>query len=133
MAERALRGARLGTQSFEDERGVEMAPRQQVEYVCADGHTFSVTMADEADIPYEWEDPKTGQIGSRVEGGEPLVKNEKAVRTHWDMLLERRSVKELEEILTERLELLRGGEIGPPHLHRPVKKAAKKAPAKKSA
>ncbi|MEO6606253.1 MAG: RNA polymerase-binding protein RbpA [Aeromicrobium sp.] len=133
MAERALRGARLGTQSFEDERGVEMAPRQQVEYVCADGHTFSVTMADEADIPYEWEDPKTGQIGIRVEGGEPLVKNEKAVRTHWDMLLERRSVKELEEILTERLELLRGGEIGPPHLHRPTKKAAKKAPAKKSA
>lgn len=132
MAERALRGARLGTQSFEDERGVEMAPRQQVEYVCADGHTFSVTMADEADIPYEWEDPKTGQIGIRVEGGEPLVKNEKAVRTHWDMLLERRSVKELEEILTERLELLRGGEIGPPHLHRP-KKATKKAAAKKSA
>ncbi|MCW2771342.1 MAG: hypothetical protein JWR27_2775, partial [Aeromicrobium sp.] len=40
MAERALRGARLGTQSFEDERGVEMAPRQQVEYVCPDGHTF---------------------------------------------------------------------------------------------
>jgi hypothetical protein len=38
------------------------------------------------------------------------------------MLLERRSVDELEEILTERLELLRGGEIGPPHLHRPSKK-----------
>jgi hypothetical protein len=122
MAERALRGARLGTQSFEDERGVEMAPRQQVEYVCADGHTFSVTMADEADIPFEWEDPKTGMVGQRVEGGEPLVKNEKPVRTHWDMLLERRSVDELEEILTERLELLRGGEIGPPHLHRPSKK-----------
>ena len=34
------------------------------------------------------------------------------------MLLERRSENELEEILTERLELLRGGEIGPPHLHR---------------
>ena len=63
----------------------------------------------------------------------PLVKNEKAVRTPWGILLERRSVKELEEILTERLELLRGGEIGPPHLHRPVKKAAKRAHAKKSA
>ena len=36
------------------------------------------------------------------------------------MLLERRSIKELEEILTERLELLRGGEIGPAHLHRPL-------------
>ena len=79
-------------------------------------------MADEADIPFEWEDPKTGMVGQRVEGGEPLIKNEKPVRTHWDMLLERRSVDELEEILTERLELLRGGEIGPPHLHRSSKK-----------
>ena len=118
MAERALRGARLGAQSFEDERGVEMAARQQIEYVCADGHTFTVTMADEAEVPLEWEDPKTGQKGRLVNGAEPEPKNEKHVRTHWDMLLERRSVDELEEILTERLELLRGGEIGPPHLHR---------------
>jgi hypothetical protein len=43
------------------------------------------------------------------------------------MLLERRSVKELEEILNERLELLRGGEIGPAHLHRGSKKKARSA------
>jgi hypothetical protein len=55
------------------------------------------------------------------------VKAEKPARTHWDMLLERRSVKELEEILAERLELLRGGEIGPAHLHRPSKKKAAKS------
>ena len=44
------------------------------------------------------------------------------------MLLERRSEKELEDILAERLDLLRGGEIGPAHLHRPNarrKRAAK--------
>lgn len=122
MAERALRGARLGAQSFEDERGVEMAPRQEIEYVCPDGHTFTITMADEAEVPDEWEDPKTGQLGRRVDGGEPVVKNEKPVRTHWDMLLERRSESELEEILTERLELLRAGEIGPLHLHRRSRK-----------
>jgi hypothetical protein len=29
------------------------------------------------------------------------------VRTHWDMLLERRSIKELEGILKERLEVVR--------------------------
>lgn len=127
MAERALRGARLGTQSFEDERGVEMAPRQEVEYVCADGHTFTVTMSDEAEIPLEWDDPKTGQVGRLVDGAEPEAKNEKHVRTHWDMLLERRSEAELEEILTERLDLLRGGEIGPPHLHRASKKKAASA------
>lgn len=119
MAERALRGARLGAQSFEDERGVEMAPRQEVEYVLADGRTFTVTMSEEAEIPVEWEDPKTGQIGRRV-GADAEDENpdDKALRTHWDMLLERRSVEELEGLLGERLEMLRGGEIGPPHLHR---------------
>ncbi|MDN5854035.1 MAG: RNA polymerase-binding protein RbpA [Actinomycetia bacterium] len=121
MAERALRGARLGTQSFEDERGVEMAPRQEVEYVRSDGSRFTVIMADDAEIPLEWEDPRTGQIGRLSDGNEPEQKKEKPARTHWDMLLERRSVKELEDILSERLELLRGGEIGPAHLHRRTK------------
>lgn len=124
MAERALRGARLGAQSFEDERGVEMAPRQEVEYVLPEGQTFTVTMADEADIPAEWEDPRTGRVGRLKDGDEPVKKDEKPVRTHWDMLLERRSEDELEEILTERLELLRSGEIGPPHLHRRKRKSA---------
>jgi hypothetical protein len=122
MAERVLRGARLGTQSFEDERGVEMAPRQQVTYVTDAGLEFEVTMAAEAEIPSEWECPSNGQMGRRVGGDEPEIKKEKPVRTHWDMLLERRSIKELEEILSERLELLRAGEIGPAHLHKPSKK-----------
>ena len=130
MADRALRGARLGTQSFEDERGIEMAPRQQVEYACADGHTFVVTMSDEAEVPFEWEDPRTGQVGRRLDAEEPEKKDVKHVRTHWDMLLERRSVDELEEILTERLQLLRSGEIGPVHLHR---RKATKPKAKKTA
>lgn len=124
MAERALRGARLGAQSFEDERGVEMAPRQEVAYVLPDGRTFTVTMAEEAEVPLQWEDPKSGIVGRLVDGAEPEAKDEKHVRTHWDMLLERRSVDELEEILTERIELLRAGEIGPPHLHRRTRKAA---------
>ena len=124
MAERSLRGARLGAQSFEDERGVEMAPRQEIVYVCPDGHRFTVMMADEAEVPDEWEDPKSGQLGRRLDSGEAPPKTEKHVRTHWDMLLERRSVTELEEILTERLELLRAGEIGPPHLHRRGRKKA---------
>jgi len=127
MAERALRGARLGGQSFEDERGVEMAPRQEVEYVCADGERFVVTMSTEAEIPLEWEHPKSGKLGRWVDGGDEVGKEEKPVRSHWDMLLERRSVPELEEILKERLSMLRGGEIGPPHLHR---KSAKKKSVK---
>ena len=33
--------------------------------------------------------------------------DEKAVRTPWDMLLERRTIEELEEVLAERLEFVR--------------------------
>lgn len=123
MAERTLRGARLGGQSFEDERGIEFAARQQVGYECGKGHRFEITMSVEADVPAIWECPKCGSEGLSIDGIQPERKAEKPARTHWDMLLERRSEKELEEILTERLELLRGGEIGPAHLHRGSKKS----------
>ena len=118
MGERTLRGARLGGQSFEDERGIEFAARQQVGYLCAQGHEFEITMSVEADVPALWECPRCGAEARATSGIEPEEKAEKPARTHWDMLLERRSVKELEDILSERLELLRGGEIGPAHLHR---------------
>jgi len=123
MAERTLRGARLGGQSFEDERGIEFAARQRVAYVCPHGHDFEITMAAEADIPPRWECPRCGAEALTRDGEQPEPRAEKPARTHWDMLLERRSIKELEEILAERLELLRGGEIGPAHLHRGSKKS----------
>ncbi len=122
MAERTLRGARLGGQSFEDERGIEFAARQQVGYACPQGHHFEITMSTEAEVPAVWECPRCGAEGLSVDGITAEQKAVKPVRTHWDMLLERRSVKELEDILTERLELLRGGQIGPAHLHRARRK-----------
>ena len=84
-------------------------------------------MSVEADVPAVWECPRCGAEALSRDGLEPEAKVEKPARTHWDMLLERRSIKELEDILTERLELLRGGEIGPAHLHRPTSKKKAKA------
>ncbi len=109
MAERTLRGARLGGQSFEDERGIEFAARQQVGYACPQGHTFEITMSVEADIPANWECPRCGAVSLSTDGILPEEKDVKPARTHWDMLLERRSVKELEVLLAERLQLLRAG------------------------
>ena len=109
VAERTLRGARLGGQSFEDERGIEFAARQQAGYRCKQGHDFEITMSVEADVPATWECPRCGSESLSTDGVVPEEKAEKPARTHWDMLLERRSEKELEEILKERLELLRGG------------------------
>lgn len=50
---------------------------------------------------------KTGKEALLVDGERPDTSNEKAVRTHWDMLLERRSLPELEQILEDRLTILR--------------------------
>lgn len=127
MGERTLRGARLGGQSFEDERGIEFAARQQVGYRCQQGHEFEITMSVEAEVPAVWECPRCGAEALSTSGILKEEKAEKPVRTHWDMLLERRSIKELEDILSERLDLLRSGEIGPAHLHRKTKSKSKKS------
>ncbi|KIC69506.1 RNA polymerase-binding protein RbpA [Kocuria rhizophila] len=103
MSDRSLRGMRLGSQSMETEAGVEPAPRQRVEYRTADGESVSVMFAAEAEIPPVWT-TKTGQEAILVNGEKPENPNEKHQRSHWDMLLERRSVEELEETLQQRLE-----------------------------
>ena len=107
MADRALRGMGLGAKSFEDEEGIEFAARQTIEFDCTKGHHFDVTFAMEADLPTEWECPRCGATALRSDGTRPEEKETKHQRTHWDMLRERRSIKELEVLLDERLELLR--------------------------
>ncbi|GAA1902323.1 RNA polymerase-binding protein RbpA [Arthrobacter sp. NPDC055585] len=106
MSDRSLRGMRLGAQSMETESGVEPAPRQRVEYRCEDGERVFVTFAAEAEVPPVWVS-KTGKEALLVDGEKPDTSNEKPVRTHWDMLLERRSIEELEVILQDRLDKLR--------------------------
>jgi hypothetical protein len=111
MADRSLRGMRLGSQSLQSEEGVEFSPRKKSVYRTDDGITFEVMFAAEADIPERWESPKTGLEGRLVGDDGELVEFEeaqaKAPRTHWDMLLERRTIPELEELLEERLQYLR--------------------------
>lgn len=107
MADRALRGMGLGAKSFEDEDGIEFAARQEIGFDCEAGHHFEMTFAEEAELPAEWECPRCGKIGRRTDGTVAEPKQTKPVRTHWDMLRERRSLEELEDLFEERLELLR--------------------------
>ena len=111
MADRSLRGMRLGSQSLQSEVGVEFSPRKKSQYRTEDGTVFEVTFAAEAEVPETWESPRSGLEGRLVgeDGGlvQSVVVETKAPRTHWDMLLERRTRGELEELLQERLELLR--------------------------
>jgi hypothetical protein len=91
---------------METESGVEPAPRQQVEYRTADGESILVTFSTEAEVPPVWT-TKTGREAVLVNGEAPDHSHDKPQRTHWDMLLERRSVEELEVILEDRLTALR--------------------------
>jgi hypothetical protein len=111
MSERALRGTRLGATSYETDSGIDLAPRQDVAYGCPNGHRFEIPFAAEADVPSTWECRICGAQALRVDGVAPEEKPGKPTRTHWDMLLERRSVADLEEVLAERLEVLRTGGI----------------------
>jgi hypothetical protein len=108
MSDGALRGTRLGATSYETDDHVELAPRQTTHYDCPNGHTVTMPFSVEADVPAVWE-CRCGAEAVIRDGEKPEPKPTKHQRTHWDMLLERRSIEDLEILLQERLELLRGG------------------------
>jgi len=108
MAERSLRGTRLGATSYENDRNTDLAPRQDVAFECPKGHSFTVPFAAEADIPTTWECRVCGATAFTSAGDLPAPKKVKPPRSHWDMLLERRSMADLEEVLAERLAVIRG-------------------------
>lgn len=112
MADRALRGMQIGSKSLETEEGVIFADRVEVRYVCPRHHEFTVPLSVEAARPPTWQ-CRCGEEAELI--GEPDVEEEtkaaKPQRTHWDMLLERRSLEELDQLLTEQLELYRSGNL----------------------
>ena len=69
--------------------------------------------SDQRPVRPEWFDPRSGELGflddeaGRVARAEFEEKGQNQ-RTHWDMLLERRTIADLEVLLDERLALLRG-------------------------
>lgn len=111
MADRSLRGMRLGAQSLQSEEGVTFSPRTEYRYRCSVCNKLSeVTFSAEAEAPQTWECRICGEEAILLDGAEPVVVDRpevKVPRSHWDMLLERRSREELEELLEERLTFLR--------------------------
>jgi hypothetical protein len=106
MSDRVLRGSRLGSVSYESDRHTEFAPRALTAYDCPSGHPTTVPFAAEADIPPTWQCRVCGAEALRRDVEQPEAKAVKPARTHWDMLLERRTIAELEEVLAERLDAL---------------------------
>lgn len=106
----SMRGHRLGSQSLESEYGVELAARQKAEFRCPKGHEFQVVFSQEAELPQVWDCSTCSEIAVRMENGQVVEvtgfdQDEK--RSHYDMVLERRTREELEELLEEMLSQLR--------------------------
>jgi len=55
MADRVLRGSRLGSTSYEADRNHDLAPRRTATYRCPRDHEFTVPMADDAEVPAVWD------------------------------------------------------------------------------
>jgi thioesterase domain-containing protein len=112
MADRVMRGSRMGFVSYETDRDRDLAPRQIARYRTENGEEFEVPFAADAAVPGTWL-CRNGMEGALIEGGELAEpKTVKVPRTHWDMLRERRSIEELEELLKERLEIVRSRRRG---------------------
>jgi ribosomal protein L37AE/L43A len=111
MADRSLRGIRLGAQSLQSEDGVVFHERAQFTYTCSVcGRDTTLTFAADAEVPNTWECRTCGAEAVLRVGGKTVTvdhSDDKAPRTHWDMLLERRTIPELEELLEERLAYVR--------------------------
>lgn len=110
MNSRSLRGTRLGSLSMETDEGVLAAPRQEAIYDCPNGHHVILPFSVEADVPMVWE-CRCGETAVLRDHEKPEEKPGKPQRTHWDMLLERRSEEDLQVLLDQRLELLRAGRL----------------------
>lgn len=105
MAE-SMRGSRLGYTSYEIDPGVN-APRKITTFICPNEHVFELPFSIDADeIPDTWL-CDCGESALRKGAGKVTKKILKPAKSHYDMLVERRSKKDLESLLKERVESIR--------------------------
>ena len=117
----ALRGYGMNSHSYESDENVTGVPSRSQTYHCPAGHITRLRFSEEADeIPNLWDCPKCGRVAHRDETAArrvsqtedmnaptPSPRTLAAGKTHWEMLLERRTVNELESLLEERLDVFR--------------------------
>ena len=104
-----MRGIRLGTQSLESEVGVSYSPRTKYQFLCPNGHSSDIVFAQDAELPQTWQCKSCSEFGTLLKDGKPITLSLAEIKTpksHWDMLLERRTINDLEDLLSERLDLL---------------------------
>ena len=116
----ALRGFTLSQHSYESDEGVVPVQTVPHSYHCPAGHVTTLRFAFDADeVPDVWDCPKCGRTAHAdvtaarraADGRQGLAlfspRTASSGKNHWDTILERRTLAELEALLEERLQILR--------------------------
>lgn len=104
----SMRGTRLGTSSYEVDKGVRV-PVRLTTYICIKDHRMTFPFyADAEEVPDTWT-CECGETAVRLGATIPMQEPVRRPRTHYEILRERRSERELRRLLAERLEVLRSG------------------------
>lgn len=86
------------------DRYCQRAQHSQVSYSCPQGHVFAVSFASTAEPPRVWTCRQHGAENCQhIEETQQVNVRTKSKRTHLTMLLERRSLAELDGLLAETL------------------------------
>ena len=103
----AIRGSRVGAGPMgEAERG-EAAPRQRIEFFCANNHVTRPSFSDEAAVPELWDCPRCGFPAGQDKDNPPAPTKNEPYKTHLAYVRERRNEADGEAILAEALAKLR--------------------------
>ncbi|MDR1214904.1 MAG: RNA polymerase-binding protein RbpA [Propionibacteriaceae bacterium] len=104
MTDRPTRTATTGTLEPAPEAGPS---RVEVGFICPQGHHFDLVFSCQAELPTTWDCARCGRVATRADGTPPPPPPVDTALTHWDRLLQRRSLEELEQLLSQRLAELR--------------------------
>jgi len=83
-----------------------IAERIEVTYTCPLNHSFNLVFAADISVPGLWDCPHCGKNATNNSQAVAEEATEES-RTHWDMVLERRTTTELADMLAERVADLR--------------------------
>ena len=104
----SMRGSRLGSTSYEVDKGLRV-PVQLTTYICPNEHRSTFPFyADAEEIPETWT-CECGQLAVRLGATMPMPEVVRVRRSHYEILRERRSEAELQELLDERIALMNSG------------------------
>ena len=84
----------------------DQADRIEVKYTCPSDHTFTRVFAADIKVPPQWDCPHCGKMATS-DATSFASDQADAPRTHWDMVLERRTPEELRGMLSQHLTKLR--------------------------